>query len=241
MKAFIMAAGYGERLRPLTLDVPKPLLQVGGVPCICYSLACLKAAGITDIVCNLHYLHNEIRSFFAENNNFGFNITFSYEEELRGTGGGLMKVAGEFDSDFVLINSDIVTDIDLESMISHHKQMGSPGTIAVYDRGRDMATVSIHREQVRDFKNALGTGIQPVYDFMGAAVLNTEIFPYLEKGFSSVVYTGLTGLIEHKSLAWYQHQGLWEDIGTIEDYHRVDGELTRSPGLPQMVRKILQS
>lgn len=239
MKAFVMAAGLGERLRPLTLELPKPLIPVGGIPCICYSLACLKAAGITDIICNLHYRPDDIRSFFAEYNNFGFTITFSYEEELLGTGGGLKKVAGEFDSDFILINSDIVTDIDLEEMIKYHNAEDAPGTIAVFDRGREMATVSVYERQVRDFKNALGTGIKPVYDFMGAAVLSTEIFPFLENVFSSVVYTGFTGLITNSSLAWFQHQGIWEDIGSLEDYHRVDRQLTRTPGLPQMVKKIL--
>ena len=239
MKAFLLAAGYGERLRPLTDTMPKPLVPVGGVPCICYSLACLKAAGISDLVCNVHYRAEDVMGFFRDNRNFGFNISFSVEEEILGTGGGLEKCRDHFTEDFIMINSDIVSDLDLGAMVRTHEAAGSGGVIAVYDSGRGNATVSVKNGTVRDFKNDLGTGITPRYDYMGAAVLGPSIFPCLSKKFSSVVYTGFTGLVQSRGLSYYEHKGMWKDIGSIEEYHNTDRELKASSGLARQVEDVL--
>ena len=239
MKAFLLAAGFGERLRPLTDTTPKPLVPVGGVPCICYSLACLKAAGISDLVCNVHYRTEDVMAFFRDNRNFGFNISFSVEEEILGTGGGLEKCRDHFTEDFIMINSDIVSDLDLRAVMNTHEAEGSGGVIAVYDSCRGNATVSVKNGTVRDFKNDLGTGITPRYDYMGAAVLSPSIFSYLSKKFSSVVYTGLTGLVQSHGLSYYEHKGMWKDIGTVEDYYNTDREMKENSGLVMRVKDIL--
>ena len=75
MKAFLLAAGFGERLRPLTENTPKPLLKINDIPSICYSLMLLKEAGIRDVVCNLHYKHDKIIDFFEKNSFFGMLIS----------------------------------------------------------------------------------------------------------------------------------------------------------------------
>lgn len=239
MKAFLLAAGYGERLRPLTDTIPKPLVPVGGVPCICYSLACLRAAGISDLVCNVHYRSEDVMDFFRENRNFGFNIIFSVEEKIMGTGGGLKKCEDHFTEDFIMINSDIVTDLDLRGMVSVHKGAKSGGVIAVHDSGRGNATVSVKNGTVRDFKNTLVTGITPRYDYMGAAVLSPSVFNYLNRKFSSVVYTGFTGMVGSIGLRYHEHRGLWKDIGTLEEYRNTDREMKENDVLVQSVRDIL--
>jgi mannose-1-phosphate guanylyltransferase len=126
VKGFILAAGYGERLRPLTDDCAKALVPVLNIPSICYSLFLLKEAGVRDVVCNLHHEGDGIVRFFEENDFFGLTIEFSEEDTILGTGGGLKKCEALLgDDDFVLINSDIVMDADLRILIDRHRESGT--------------------------------------------------------------------------------------------------------------------
>lgn len=229
MKAFILAAGLGERLRPLTFTVPKSLVPVSGIPSIVYSLYLLREAGITDIIINLHWLPDEIKHFFAQHNNFGFNISWSFEEDILGTGGGLKQCEDFFgDDEIVMINSDIITDINLGDMIASYRASPHEGTIAVSARGFSAErTVSVKGGIVADFRNNLETGIAPEFDYMGIAVLSPEVFKYLEAEFSSVVYTGFTGLVRNNSLGFVEHRGVWLDIGTMASLNASEKILER--------------
>ncbi len=217
MKAFLLAAGFGERLRPLTNTMPKPLIPVAGIPSICYALCILKSCGIETVVCNVHYLREKVIDFIRRHENFGLEIIFSEEEEILGTGGGL-KYAENFlnDDDFVLINSDIAFDLDLENVIENFYQLKTPGLVVVTESSPDAATVSVAEGRIVDFKGALGSGEPALFDYTGAAVLSPEIFNYLIPEFSSVVYTGYTGLITNSFLSGYHHRGPWIDVGTPE-------------------------
>ena len=206
LKAFLLAAGYGSRLGSISSEQPKPLIRAAGIPLICYSLAMLKAAGVDEIVCNLHYLGARIVSFFEENNNFGFKLSFSFEKEILGTGGGLKRCRDNFaDEGFFLINSDIITDLDLNFLRGTSR-------IALYRSKTPV--VSVKNGMAADFKNALESGISPSFDYMGAAFLLPEIFDFLEDGFSSIVYTGYTSLALRGRLGFYEHNGFWIDAGT---------------------------
>ncbi len=226
MKAFLLAAGFGERLRPLTETVPKPLIPVADIPSVCYALYILKRSGVTDIVCNIHYLGDRVIKFFKDHDNFGFHVTFSKEDKILGTGGGLKQCEDLFDEDFVLINSDILIDLDLVSAIEKFRAEKLPGLIIVKEVSKGGATVSVEGDCVIDFKNFMKSGIAPFYDYTGAAVLSPEIFPLLEKEFSSIVYTGYTGLIAGEGLSYFVHHGTWIDIGTPESLDRAAELLT---------------
>jgi len=214
VKAFLLAAGFGERLRPLTKKIPKPLIPVADIPSICYALYILKRSGVTDIVCNIHYLGDRVVEFFNDHDNFGFNITFSNEDEILGTGGGLKKCEEFLDDDFVLINSDILIDLDLTAAIEQYQTENFPGLIILKEVAKEEATVSVDGSRVIDFKNSMKSGIAPQYDYIGAGVLSPEIFPFLEESFSSVVYTGYTDMIADRGLSYFVHHGIWIDIGT---------------------------
>jgi len=232
MKAFLFAAGYGERMKPVTDYIPKPLVPVLNVPAICYSIMLLKEAGIREVACNLHHLPRLIESFFENNGFFGLDLRFSYEEKILGTGGGLMKCRDFFDRDFVILNSDLVCDISLDDVIRAFKRSGSPGLVAVRRcAGTETATVSAAGGTVADFRNSLGTGTRAEFDYTGIAVLSPLIFDYLIGDFSSVVYTGFTGLVKNRSLAFYEHTGGWYDIGTPGDYLKANLGLLKEPGL----------
>jgi len=134
MKAFILAAGFGTRLRPLTDHIPKPLIPILNIPSLFYTFFLLRQAGITEIICNIHHHSLAIRRFIEASDLPGLTITFSEEPVILGTGGGLKKCENLLGTDeFLLVNSDIITDIDFRALIRHHHQSGRPGTIALFE------------------------------------------------------------------------------------------------------------
>ncbi|ABL64271.1 sugar phosphate nucleotidyltransferase [Chlorobium phaeobacteroides] len=221
MKAFVLAAGFGTRLRPFTHRIPKPLIPVLNLPALLYTFALLKDAGITDIICNIHHHADDVRESVASFGIEGLAISFSEETTILGTGGGLKKCEQLFDDeDFLLINSDIITDIDFSAFIRHHKLSGLPGTLALYETPEAMAIgcIGIENGQVKDFRNMRNTGLKSSLIYTGTALLSPKIFRYLNEDFSSIVDTGFTGLIDHGGLGAFRHSGSWMDIGTPEDY-----------------------
>ncbi len=119
----VFAAGLGTRLKPYTLEHPKALVTVGGVPMLERVILKLKSDGINDIVVNVHHFASQIIEFIEQNNNFGINITISDEsEKLLDTGGGVLKAKKLIDSDepIVLYNADILSNVDLKAMLVQH-------------------------------------------------------------------------------------------------------------------------
>ncbi|MCW8795768.1 MAG: NDP-sugar synthase [Chlorobium sp.] len=221
MKAFILAAGFGSRLMPITTFTPKPLIPVLNLPSICYTLAFLKEAGIEKVICNVHHHADIIRRFFSENNNFGMDLHISEETTILGTGGGLKRCENLLDDEpFILINSDIIADFDLKSCIDCHDKSSNAGSLMLYEtpEAKTIGDVGINEDRIVDFRNMRKTGLRSNYIYAGAAVLNPSIFRYLSTGFSSIVDTGFTGLIEHESLGYFPHDGFWQDIGTMQTF-----------------------
>lgn len=221
MKAFVLAAGLGTRLRPFTEMIPKPLMPVLNVPSLFYTLFQLKRAGIHDIICNIHHHADLVMRAVYEARIPGLSITFSEEPVILGTGGGLKKceklLAGEF---FVLVNSDIVTDLDIMAMVRHHRAAGRPATLALYatPRAASIGSVGIVGDRIVDFANRCRSGLSSSFIYTGTAVLGPEIFRYLAECHSSIVDTGFLGLIDHGGIGWYEHRGFWVDIGTMQQY-----------------------
>jgi mannose-1-phosphate guanylyltransferase len=229
MKAFVLAAGFGTRLRPLTEHLPKPLIPVLNVPALFYTFFLLREAGIREVICNIHYHADTIRRFVESSCLPGLDITFSVEEEILGTGGGLKKcekLLGE--SDFLLVNSDIITDIDFTALIDHHRISGRPGTLVLHETpdAASIGCVGVEDDLVKDFRDLRGTGLVSSLIYTGTAVLGPEIFRFLETGYSSIVDTGFAGLIDHGGLGCFLHRGLWCDIGTILNYRKANLEMT---------------
>jgi len=134
MKALVLAAGMGERLRPLTDVTPKPMLELGGRPLIHYPLAMLRRAGITDVAINLHHLGPLIQRGLGDGSQLGLRITYAPEPVLLGTGGplnGLRNFLG--DDTFVIANSDTILDLDLGAMIAFHREHSALATIALFN------------------------------------------------------------------------------------------------------------
>jgi NDP-sugar pyrophosphorylase family protein len=133
----ILAAGLGTRLRPLTHDRPKALVEVAGRTLLEITLARLRNFGIREVIINVHHFADKVISYLDEHHNFDMNLEISREEILLDTGGGLKKAANFFAREqepFLLHNVDVISTIDFEKMLQFHKGRGALATLAVQDR-----------------------------------------------------------------------------------------------------------
>ena len=138
MKALVLAAGMGSRIAGVADGVPKPLIQVGGMPVIVRNLLWLRANGIEDIWVNLHHRPDEIRAVVGDGQQFGVQVRYSYESALLGTAGAAKKLEEQWDDAFVVVYGDNIVGFDLRAMCSRHRRCGADATIAVFDPAKDM-------------------------------------------------------------------------------------------------------
>src|SRR5215471_10184664 len=141
MKAMILAAGLGMRLRPLTDNRPKALVEIAGRTLLEITLSRLRAFGIHEVIINVHHFADMILEYLKTNDNFGLRIEVSREEVLLDTGGGLKKAAWFFledpsrlDSPFILHNVDVISTIDLRKIVQFHNENQALATLAVQER-----------------------------------------------------------------------------------------------------------
>jgi mannose-1-phosphate guanylyltransferase len=137
MKAMVLAAGLGTRLRPLTDDKPKALVEVGGRTMLEITLERLRGAGVREVIVNAHYFADQLVEYLRAHENFGMHIAVSREDVLLDTGGGLKQAAWFFrgeDEPFLLHNVDVVSTIDLVRMVAEHRERGALATLAVRER-----------------------------------------------------------------------------------------------------------
>jgi len=167
MKAMILAAGFGKRLGHLTQSTPKPLIKVKGQPLIKYHLSKLLAADYSQIVINTHYLSDEIINYVENEFNNDPRIIFSIEKEILGTGGGIKKALHHFgNDDFLVLNSDIYSDLDYK----YFKSFISPTLFAVETKNQGDFNIKNSKVCLETTKN---------YTWMGFSVVNAEVFNHV--------------------------------------------------------------
>ncbi len=132
MKAMVLAAGEGMRLRPLTHDRPKPMLPVAGLPLLEHTIYWLRGHGVRQVAINLHHKPALITQHFGDGSGFGVEINYSHEEQLLGTAGAVKRLERFFDRTFVVAYGDVFTDLDLTAMADFHRARRGAGTIALY-------------------------------------------------------------------------------------------------------------
>ena len=167
MKAMILAAGFGKRLGHLTQSTPKPLIKVKGQPLIKYHLSKLLAADYSQIIINTHYLSDEIISYVKNEFDNDPRIIFSIEKEILGTGGGIKKALHHFgNDDFLVLNSDIYSDLDYK----YFKSFASPTLFAVETKNQGDFNIKNSKVCLETTKN---------YTWMGFSVVNAEVFNHV--------------------------------------------------------------
>jgi NDP-sugar pyrophosphorylase family protein len=230
----ILAAGLGTRLRPLTNDRPKALVDVGGRTMLEITLSRLRAFGIRDVIINVHYFADMIVEYLKKNDNFGMRIEISREDVLLDTGGGLKKAAHFFLEDqrdpetpFVLHNVDVISTIDLPRMMQFHADNRALATLAVQDRETSRYLLFDERQQLcgrrsgREQKDELvGSGkLAQALAFSGIHIISPRIFELmLENGIFSIItaYLRLAGQGE-KILSFRADGYYWRDMGRPDD------------------------
>lgn len=234
MKAMIFAAGLGTRLRPITHQIPKALVEVGGIPMIERVIINLKAAGVDGIIINLHHFPDKIKDFVASRDHFHIDIHYSDESsELLDTGGGLKKAAWFFEDDqpFFVHNADVLTSLDLNQMMNHHLKNRPLATLFVMQRKTSRYLMFDNRMRLCGWKNVktgeeiISRKVPSVRDFAfnGIHIVEPEIFNMiLREGKFSITPTYLDLASEHKINGFENHDAGFIDIGNPENLNEAE-------------------
>ena len=220
MKAFILAAGKGERLKPLTNDTPKPLISIKGKPLLEWNLLKLRSAGITDVVINLHYLGEEIINYFGDGRNFDLNIKYSKEQNLLDTGGALIQ--GKFfldDSPFILLSGDLWTNYPFSRLVS--KDLKSKAHLVI---------VKNHNDLEGDF-NLIDSKIcvdtkNNEFTYSGISLIDPSIIPNEEPTSKELWRDILEVHLKQKQLTGEVFHGFVKNINTLIDLEQLDVAIT---------------
>lgn len=234
MKAIILCAGKGKRLRPLTENIPKPLVPINGKPALEYLIRLCKKHNINNIGINTSYLPEKIKEHFGDGSNLGVKMKYSYEPELLGTAGALNNFRDFFDETFFVIYGDNITDLDLSKMLEFHKSKNA------------LATLYLYRESVVDNKTTPGQVVlgknnkieqiieNPNEDQKaqlekipyekkltntGVYILEPEILNIIPHGFSDFPTNIFQKLIKTNRIFGFQSECYFKEIGQMMRYN----------------------
>ena len=241
MKAMVLAAGLGTRLRPLTDDRPKALVTVAGRTLLEIALVRLRGFGVREVVVNAHHYAEMIVAYLAAHGNFGMRIEVSREETLLDTGGGLKKAAGFFlddDEPFFVHNVDVISTIDLGRMAAFHREQGTLATLAVAEREASRVLLFDGAGQLcgrRAKKDAEAELVRPAEEtqalaFAGIHVVSPRIFALMgEEGAFSIIdaYLRLAAQGE-KVMAFRADGAYWRDLGRPESVAAAEKDIQSS-------------
>jgi NDP-sugar pyrophosphorylase family protein len=222
MKAMILAAGLGTRLEPLTDKKPKALVPVVNRPIIERIIEYLKGFGIESIIVNAHHHYKQIVDYLYKGKPFGLKIDVLVEPEILGTGGGIKNTEGFWDNEpFIVINSDIVTNINLGLAYEMHRKSKGLATLILHDR-EPYNQISIDRSgKITDITPANEPGHLA---FTGIHIIDPELLSHISKeGFSNIIDCYLALIRSGEKIRYHISKGhYWYDIGTVDSYKQVN-------------------
>jgi NDP-sugar pyrophosphorylase family protein len=217
-RAVVLAGGQGQRLRPYTTVLPKPLLPVGDQPILRRVLGALGAAGFRDVTLSVGHLAELIMLFFGDGSKEGMRLTYAVEETPLNTIGPLAFIDGLGD-DFLVMNGDVLTDLDLEALWQDHLASGAILTIATHTREVRIDFGVLQHQQDHRVTAFVEKPRLPYTVSMGVYILNKRCLDYVPKGkpfgFDQLV---LALLAAQEHIRSFPHRGKWLDLGRPEDY-----------------------
>ena len=223
MKAMVLAAGLGTRLRPLTNSRPKALVEVGGRTLLEITLSRLKSFGIRDVIVNVHHFPDMIVEYLKAKENFGVHIEISREKVLLDTGGGLKKAGWFFQNNsaepFILHNVDVITDIDLHRMLEFHQKHRPLATMAMQKRKTSRYLLFDAEGRLCGKSSTPDPGFQSL-GFSGIHVISPRLVSMMpsEEVFSIITcYLDLAARGE-RILAFPADEYSWKDMGRPENF-----------------------
>jgi NDP-sugar pyrophosphorylase family protein len=230
MKAMILSAGLGTRLRPLTYETPKPLIPVAGRPIITYVIEFLKKYEVRDLVINLYHLPQLIEDYLGDGSLLGVKITYSHEKELLGTAGAILEVRDLLsDGPFLVINSDILIDLDLGKFVRFHQEGGSAATLAVKASPDAEAFGALGVDKQGRIVKFLDLEISKAVRkgvFTGVSILEPMVFGYISHGGDGLGDKVFPAMLRAgERLVAYEDVKYWQDIGTPERLSQAEQDL----------------
>ncbi|MEM9079379.1 MAG: sugar phosphate nucleotidyltransferase [Verrucomicrobiota bacterium] len=231
-KAFLLGAGLGTRLRPMTNTVPKPLVPVFHRPMAMHALDHLIDAGISEVAINTHHLHEEWQRTFPENSYRSASLHFFHEPDLLETGGGIKNIASFIGNDSLLVyNGDILTNIRLDKLITGHLSSNNSATLAVRSDG-PAKHLAVDGYSVRDIRNKLGIA-EGTHQFTGIYCIDPEILELIPANERVSIIPAFLELASKNLLGAYPADaGHWLDLGTRTAYLETHGISTPLPCQP---------
>ena len=223
MKAMILAAGLGNRMRPLTLHTPKPLLEVGGKPLIVWHIEKLQKIGVTEIVINTAWLGEKLATTLGDGSQFGVNILWSHEGEGLETAGGIINALPLLgDEPFILVNGDVWTTMDFSTLLN----------VDLGDKQAHLVLVDNPPQHLKgDF--ILSNGLAYTFEqeqlgealtYSGIAVLHPRMFAGLENGKRPLAPL-LKQAMQQQQVSAEKMQAVWVDVGTPERLQQLDQQI----------------
>jgi len=252
MRAMVMAAGLGTRLRPITHEVPKPVVPVGNVAIVEQLVRLLAAHGVDEVIANLHWFPDTVRARLGDGSELGVAMSYEHEEELLGTAGGVRNVR-EFltggDDTFIVLAGDALTDVDLTALVAAHRANGGVATLSVKqvaDVSQYGVIVTGSDGRIQGFQEKPDPA-EALSDLVNCMVyaFSPEIFDYFPSDelpdpvdFAHDVFPALLS----NDIPFHVHEidGYWNDIGTLREY--LQGNLdvvTGAVSLPRLGGELL--
>ncbi|MCU4581447.1 nucleotidyltransferase family protein [Acinetobacter gyllenbergii] len=223
MKAMILAAGLGNRMRPLTLHTPKPLLEVGGKALIVWHIEKLKAVGVTEIVINTAWLGDKLVAALGDGSQFGVTILWSHEGEGLETAGGIINALPLLgDQPFILVNGDVWTTMDFSSLLSVQLEDKQAHLVLVENPPQHLkGDFILANDLAYTFEQEqLGEALT----YSGVAVLAPQMFAGLENGKRPLAPL-LKQAMQQQQVSAEKMQAIWVDVGTPERLQQLDQQI----------------
>ena len=242
MKAMILAAGKGTRVRPLTYDLPKPMIPLLGKPVMAYLVEHLAKYGVTEIMVNVSYLHEKIEEYFGEGDQFGVQIGYSFEGYTKddgevvpmpiGSAGGMKKIqefGGFFDQTTIVLCGDALIDLDLKSALFEHKRKGAMASVVTrevpWDKVSSYGVVVADADgRITEFQEKPAQEVaKSNFISTGIYIIEPEVLDLIPSGVTFDIGADLFPLLVEKGLPFYAQRRPfnWLDIGSVSDYWEV--------------------
>jgi NDP-sugar pyrophosphorylase family protein len=222
MQAVILAGGKGRRLRPYTTVLPKPLMPLGDMPIIEVVLRQLAASGFDQVTVAVGYLAELLMAYCGDGSKFGLKLRYSREEEPLGTAGPLALIDGLRHGDaFLVMNGDVLTSLDLRSLVQQHRASGAVATIATHQRQQQINYGIIESDEESRVTAYIEKPVHRYQVSMGIYVLEPTVLDWIPRG----RYLDLPDLVRQLMAAGqpvmaYPFDGYWLDIGRHDDYEQ---------------------
>jgi NDP-sugar pyrophosphorylase family protein len=240
MKAFILAAGLGTRLRPLTNDRPKALVEVAGKTLLEWNIRKLKSEGIRELIVNVHHFGQEVVDFLDDHNGFGLAYQISDERgQLLDTGGAIQQAAQWFDAPFLVYNVDVITNLNVQALRVARERSDALAVLAVRKRKSSRYLLFDKNQQLQGWRHARTgeekwcgvpqPGLQALA-FSGVHIIHPDLFDFFPgTSVFSIVDTYLAAGATGRILAYPHDDSFWMDAGKLEDLPAVASLLQQPP------------